>query len=89
MPKYIAAAGIENDELKIRVERGDVIPDKMIKAAGWLIDEALAVLEADFRAQEEKSTAQDALEAAHTDAPDGGDLGDAIAAPVAAEEVES
>jgi len=89
MPKYIAVVGITNDEMKIRVERGEVVPDKLVKAASWLVDEALVVPEADFMAQEQKPTAQDPAEGAQDVGPDGGDLGDAIAAPVAAEEVES
>lgn len=87
MPKMIAVVGIENSDLKIRVERGDVVPDKLLKAASWLVDEALVVTEAQFAALEAKPASQDAPEAAPAVEADGGDLGDLIAAPAASEEV--
>ncbi len=87
MPKvYISRAHVQNDKLGIEVFPGDEVPAALIKASPWLVDEGVVVEKGQFLADAEKVTAQDAPEAPLDEAPDGGDLGDVVAAPAASEE---
>ena len=87
MPKvYVSRAHIQNDKLGIEVFPGDEVPAALVKASPWLVDEGAVVDKAQFLADAEKVTAQDAPEAPIDEAPDGGDLGDVVADPAASGE---
>lgn len=87
MPKvYISRGHVQNEGLGIELFPGDEVPAALIKASPWLVEEGVVVEKGQFLADVEKVTAQEAPEAPLVDVPDGGDLGDVVAAPAASEE---
>jgi hypothetical protein len=88
MPKvYISRGHIQNEGLGIEVFPGDEVPAALVKASPWLVEDGVVVEKAQYLAEAEEVTSQDAPEATIEDAPGSSDLGDEDAAPAASEEV--
>lgn len=87
MPKvYISRGHIQNEGLGIEVFPGDEVPAALVKASPWLVEDGVVVEKAQYLAEAEEVTSQDASEATIEDAPGSSDLGDEDAAPAASEE---
>ena len=84
MPKvYISRGHLQNEGLGIEVFPGDEVPAALVKASPWIVEDGIVVEKAQYLAESEKVTAQDAPEATIGDTPDSSDLGDEDAASAA------
>jgi hypothetical protein len=84
MPKvFISRGHLQNDGLGIELFPGDEVPSALVKASPWIVEDGLVIEKAQYLAEMEKVTAQDALEATLVDAVDSSDVGHDDAASAA------